>query len=92
MFDMMDANLDGKVTAAEMRGAYKAITGRTPDKDAMSAEDKIRMVDTDGDGVLTASEHAAGAASMFLMMDADRDGAVTEAEMQKAHAAMLKKT
>jgi hypothetical protein len=91
MFDMMDANLDGKVTAAEMRGAYKAITGKTPARDTLSAEEKIKVVDSDGDGILTVSEHAAGAASMFTMMDADKDGILTKAEMAQAHKAMLKK-
>jgi len=38
-------------------------------------------MDLDGDGVVTAAEHAAGARALFEHMDADHDGRVTRAEM-----------
>lgn len=50
-------------------------------------QDKFRMMDTDGDGRISASEHAAGAQRMFMMMDTDSDGAITMEEM-KAHMEM----
>lgn len=91
MFDKMDANHDGKVTAAEMTAAHKAITGQHAAKSEMSAADKIKVVDTDGDGVLTADEHAKGSASMFAKMDANKDGFLSKEEMAAGHAGMMKK-
>jgi Ca2+-binding EF-hand superfamily protein len=55
MFKTMDANGDGKVTAAEMTAAQKKITGKAAAKGDMSAADKIKAIDTDRDGVLTAA-------------------------------------
>jgi Ca2+-binding EF-hand superfamily protein len=51
----------------------------------MSAADKIKMFDTNGDGVLTADEHAAAAKSMFDKIDTDHDGYITKAEMKAGH-------
>ena len=51
-------------------------------------EDKMQMMDANKDGVVSASEHAAGARSMFGRMDADGDGRVTAAEMDAAHKGM----
>jgi Ca2+-binding EF-hand superfamily protein len=53
-------------------------------------KDKFRMMDTDGDGRISASEHAAGSQQMFMMMDANKDGAVTMEEM-KAKMEMMKR-
>ena len=75
MFDTMDANRDGKVTAAEMDAAHKRVTGKKAKKSDLSAAEKIKVVDTDSDGILTAAEHAAASSSMFEKMDTDRDGA-----------------
>lgn len=52
---------------------------------AHPAGDKFRGMDTNGDGMVSASEHAAGARKMFTEMDADRDGRVTAAEMDARH-------
>jgi hypothetical protein len=38
-------------------------------------------MDLDGDGVVTAAEHAAGARALFEHMDANHDGSVTREEM-----------
>ncbi|WP_426318982.1 EF-hand domain-containing protein [Pseudoduganella sp. R-43] len=91
MFEHMDANHDGKVGAAEMTAAHKAITGQATKKSDMSAADKIKAVDSDGDGVLTAEEHAKASASMFAKMDTDKDGFLSKQEMAAGHAAMMKK-
>ena len=91
MFDMMDANRDGKVTAAEMTAAHQRITGKKAKKPDMSAAEKIKVIDTDGDGILTAEEHAAGSHSMFEKMDTDKDGFLTKDELAAGHAQMLKK-
>lgn len=91
MFEKMDANHDGKVTAAEMTAAHKSITGQEAHKSDMAAADKIKTIDTDGDGVLTADEHAKGSAAMFAKMDTNKDGFLTREEMAAGHAATMKK-
>jgi Ca2+-binding EF-hand superfamily protein len=91
MFDMMDANRDGKVTAAEMDAAHRRITGKRAKKSDMSAAVKIKVIDTDGDGILTAEEHAAGSRAMFEKMDTNRNGVLTRMELAAGHASMMKK-
>jgi hypothetical protein len=90
MFDKMDANKDGKVTAAEMDAAHEHIAGKTA-KPHMSSADKIRVVDTNGDGVLSREEHVAGAKMMFDRMDTDKDGFLSKAEFDAGHAKMMSK-
>ena len=51
-------------------------------------KDKFRTMDSNGDGMISAAEHAAGAQKMFEQMDADHDGSVTAAEMDAGHAKM----
>jgi len=58
----------------------------------MTAAEKIKMLDTNADGVLTADEHAAGAKSMFEKMDTDHDGYLTKAEMKAGHEKFMHKT
>ena len=91
MFDAMDANKDGKVTAAEMQAARLRITGQKAKKSDMSAADKIKVVDKDGDGVLAAEEHAVGSRAMFEKMDTNKDGFLTKDELAAGHARMMKK-
>ena len=91
MFDTMDANRDGKVTAAEMDVAHQRVTGKKAKKSDLSAAEKIKVVDTDSDGILTAAEHAAGSSSMFEKMDTNKDGFLSKAEFVAGHANMLKK-
>jgi hypothetical protein len=91
MFDAMDANRDGKVTAAEMDAAHQRITGKKAAKSDLSSAEKIKVIDTDGDGVLTAEEHAAGSRTMFEKMDTNKDGFLSKAELDAGHAQMLKK-
>lgn len=91
MFEKMDANKDGSVTAAEMHAAHKDVTGKHAKKSDMSAQDKIKVVDTDGDGRITAAEHASGSGSMFAKMDTDKDGYLSKQELAAGHGAMMKK-
>ena len=90
MFDTMDANKDGKVTASEMDAAQEKITGRKPAKGDMTSAEKIKVIDTNGDGVLSAEEHAAGSRSMFDKMDTNRDGYLSRDELEAGHAKFLK--
>lgn len=91
MFFTMDANADGKVTAAEMDAAHQRVTGKMARKTDMSSADKIKVIDTDSDGILTAEEHAAGSRSMSEKMDTDNDGYLTGTELAVGHDHMLKK-
>ena len=53
-----------------------------------SGQAELKMMDTDQDGSISATEHAAGAKKMFEKMDADGDGNVTAKEMDSAHKDM----
>lgn len=102
MFDRLDANRDGNLTVAEMdakRNAMRKNDKGTPADQAMSGNcrehgmssaDKLKSMDSNGDGMVTAAEHAAAAQAMFTRMDTDQDGNVSEAEMKAARAAMMK--
>ena len=65
--------------------------GAKPAASEMSSADKIKTIDTNADGVLTADEHAAGSRTMFDRMDTDKDGFLTKAEFDAGHAKMLHK-
>jgi Ca2+-binding EF-hand superfamily protein len=94
MFEMMDADKDGKVTAAEMEAAHEKVAGekaKKGEKGEMSAAAKIKVIDTNADGVLTAEEHTAGAKTMFEKMDTNKDGYVSKAELTAGHAKMMHK-
>ena len=91
MFEKMDANRDGKVSAAEMDAAHRAIAGGDAAKDELTSTEKIKAVDQDADGILTAAEHAHASRTTFDKMDINRDGGLTPPEMAAGHAAMLKK-
>jgi EF hand len=92
MFQAMDADRDGNVAAAEMDAAYEKVTGKKAPDSGMSAADKIEVVDRNGDGALTATEHAAASTAMFHRMDADRDGYLSKNEWTAGHAALMKIT
>lgn len=92
MFDTMDANKDGTVTIAEMDAVHKNIPGKEAKSSDLSSVEKIKAVDTNGDGQLSAEEHAAGSRKMFGKMDTDRDGFLSRAELTAGHEKMLKKT
>jgi hypothetical protein len=89
MFGKMDMDGNGSVTAAEMDAAQAAVAPGTAPS-AMSSQDKIKVIDTNKDGTLSAEEHAAGSRSMFEKMDRDKDGFLTAAEVQRGHETLLK--
>ena len=91
MFDTMDASRNHKVTAAEMDAAHQRVTGKKATRTDLSSAEKIKVIDLDGDGVLTSQEHAAGSRAMFEKMDTDKDGFLTKDELAAGHASMLKK-
>jgi hypothetical protein len=95
MFEAMDANHDGKVTAAELDAAEAHVKGRRPSRSMkalnMSAADKIKLSDRDGDGVLTPEEQVATAMTNFDRMDRDKDGLLSSAELAEGHGKILHK-
>jgi Ca2+-binding EF-hand superfamily protein len=81
----------GNASCTRERHETLKVTGRKADQTAMGAADKIKVVDRDGDGVLTASEHDAASKEMFRRMDADRDGYLSREEWTTGHVALMKK-
>jgi Ca2+-binding EF-hand superfamily protein len=79
-FELMDANRDGKVTAAEISGSRGAESIAWASKLTSTAE-KIAELDTNKDGALTAKEYADSSQRMFSKLDVDGDGVLAEAEM-----------
>ena len=88
-FDKLDANADGKVTAAEMDAAYTTTKPGVGAAKVPSSSEKIKTLDTDGDGSLSAVEHEAGSRTMFDQLDADKDGSLTAAEIKAGHEAKM---
>ena len=95
MFEAMDANHDGKVTAAEMEAAEAHMKGRRPSRSMkalkMTAADRIKLSDRDGDGVLTADEQVAAAMVAFDKMDSDKNGLLSSVELATGHSKVLRK-
>ena len=85
MFVRMDGNADSVVTAAEMTAAREQITGTKSKPGDLSAAVKIKVIDSNGDRLLSADEHAAGSARMFGKMDTNKDGKLTRAEFDAGH-------
>ena len=61
-----------------------------PGKDEMSSADKIKAIDTNGDGQISLAEHEAGSDAMFTKMDTDGDGFLSASECAAGHAGMMK--
>ncbi len=52
---------------------------------ANDVRDEFRMLDTDGDGRISRTEHLLGAQASFNRVDANSDGVITLAEMDATH-------
>ena len=100
MFEKIDANGDGKVTVAEMDAFHdkmdkkdkaKAVHNEKAERTAMSSAEKIKVIDTNNDGVLTEDEHVAGSKKMFEKMDTNGDGFLDRAEMKTGHEKLMSK-
>ena len=87
-FQTMDADKDGRITAAEIDASHGAESAAWA-KHRMSSVDKIRKLDSDNDGALTRAEYAAGSQKMFSKLDVDGDGNLTAAEMRGGHEKRL---
>ena len=89
MFTKNDANNDGALTVAELDAAMVA-QGEKPGKHHKTSAEKIQMIDQNGDGRITASEHEAGTDQMFAKMDKDADGFLSKSECDEGHETMKK--
>lgn len=79
-FEAMDANKDARITASEINashGAESIVWANQP----MSSADRIKKLDANNDGALTAAEYADGSQKMFSKLDVDGNGQLTPAEM-----------
>jgi hypothetical protein len=91
MYAAMDSDLDDSVTAAEMTASHEAVTGEQAKADELSSEEKIAVIDTNKDGVLSATEHAEGSRAMFNKMDKDVSGTLSQEELDAGHEELKKK-
>lgn len=89
MFQKMDADRDGRVTADEMDARHKDMPSSHSSKPMKSSAEKIKMIDADGDGAISAEEHEKGSQKMFGKMDKDQDGKLSQAEIQAGHDRMM---
>ncbi|MFT3811546.1 MAG: EF-hand domain-containing protein [Micropepsaceae bacterium] len=93
MFERLDADKDGKVTAEEARaGGSRLIDRADRNGDGVITPDEaprlFERIDADGDGRITAEEFAAISAARVMRADADGDGVVTKAEADAAREKM----
>lgn len=92
-FNGMDTNKDRAVTAEELIAAqlpHPNITGLKPAKPDLSGPAKIKLVDSNKDGYLSAQEHVASAQVLFNKMDKNKDGFLTLDEVAASHASLSK--
>jgi Ca2+-binding EF-hand superfamily protein len=82
-FDSMDTDHDGKVTLAELNAAYDKMGGKM---NGTSAADRLKKLDTNGDGVISADEYQANAKAMFEKLDTNKDGFLSKAELEAGHS------
>jgi Ca2+-binding EF-hand superfamily protein len=86
----MDTDKDGKLSEAELRAHVMERAGERAE--AMAAR-MIERLDSDGDGLVSAEEMAAGPARLdiFDRIDRDGDGAISEAEAEAARKHMARR-
>lgn len=65
---------------------------RFAESKSATADAEFRKMNTNKDGKVSASEHAAGAKQMFETMDGNKDGFLTKDALAAGHARMLKKS
>jgi len=94
MFDLADANHDGKLSPEELSAAHEKMhPGKkaTGHPDEQTAAEKLKAMDTNGDGAISADEWAAGSKARFDKLDTDHDGSLNKTEWMAGHKAMMEK-
>ena len=86
-FKQADADRDGRLSAAECESDH-TVDNKKVDKQATVTH--MRLVDTDGDGLINSSENTAFAKNAFTRGDKNSDGVLTEDEFEAAYKAMKK--
>jgi Ca2+-binding EF-hand superfamily protein len=92
MFQGMDANQDNRVTVEEMdatQTTHDAAHGAPGKGRELSSAEKMKAIDANGDGALTAQEHAAGSKKVFTKMDGDKDGNLNVGEIRAGHQTLM---
>ena len=93
MFQRMDADGDGYLTASELEQGRGMMAGAgtqgATGAGMMGPGMGHGRMDVDGDGAVSAQEHAAMAQMMFQRMDANGDGRITADEMGKGRGMMM---
>jgi hypothetical protein len=85
--DMPSAHSEHSATDSSRQSEPR--TSDASGKPLKSASAKIKAIDTDGDGAITAAEHEAGSKKMFGKMDKDSNGRLTAAEIEAGHDRMM---
>ena len=80
MFNQIDTDRDGNITAAELDAAQGSVSDRAGGSDAMNSAQKIRRFDNNGDGDVSWTEAADGARLRYRLMDNNHNGEVTPQE------------
>src|SRR5690348_14996056 len=81
-FDEIDANHDGQITADELRAFHQKMR----DARAAKGAERLKKLDTDGDGRISRGEAQASPrlAARFDEIDANKDGFLTPDELKAA--------
>ena len=96
-FALMDANGDG-LTLEDFQGAqlgpgpygagHHARRAKMREQADLRKKSRFQLMDSDGDGVVTPSEHDAFTEHVFLEADADDDGYLTFQELKQHNRGM----
>jgi Ca2+-binding EF-hand superfamily protein len=90
-FEKMDKSKSGKIVIAdEFKQPNKPSRGQAT-AEADIAVAMLKAMDKNGDGIITAEEHAKAAEERFEKMDTNKDGFLTKEEWTAGRAAMMKK-
>ena len=79
----------GRLPQADPSARSSDASGK-PIKGMEKSAAKIKAIDTDQDGTISAAEHEAGARKMFDKMDKDHNGKLSAAELQAGHDQMMR--